>query len=765
MDKKSDEVSKYIPISNIKKIFDRWVIDRLDETIDPAVYKHSYQDAYIERLYPKRGLCSPIEYVGMTMHENLVVTLILMCEYIHNRNSFLLNNIHRPVIFDTTDKLYLSLTTINDLDVLTKDKGKKGLLDVIDFTSTAIGKRALKDTLLNPITDVKTLKSIYRSIEYMKDNVLLNEIIPCLKGTPDLERLFKKVYSKRLNPCEWPTVMMGLERVINLIGILSKDKNLNFLSERSIKNINSVYAFIKNRLNLNECSKYILDTIDGMLFKQGIYGEVDLSYRDYKNVYEVLHQQKQNIFAKIKQQYPDVKDDITKISYSKAIGYYISIPNKFSSLFKNTFTTKKVSKGASLQNDIIKNATSKILYEKKRLVDICRSTYIDFMSDISDRFFGIFNIVCKLIGNVDVLVSKTKLCTDYKYCRPTIKKEETSYFKSKHMRHAICERIDSKEKFISNDIDVDGDNSTLLYSINGSGKSVMLKMAGICVLLAQSGFYVPCKSFTYYPYRYFITKISLYDNMYYGNSTYKTEMLSLADMFRHMGKNTLLLADELCCGTETDSAVSIVGRSIYKMIKTKTSFIFTSHLHEVPNCVQYYIDRYGDDIHIDKDAENNEGTEKKSQKLPKSQTLQTLHIRHIKTTLTKEGDVIYMRKLSQGQGPQDYGIEIARHLHISTNDDTFIDDCHKFRNILKNRDKNMDSVDNTFLSTKTSKYNASLYIDRCERCGSTINLDVDHIDEQKNADDNGYLSDGEYKNRLSNLRVLCKKCHILRHNE
>ena len=61
--------------------------------------------------------------------------------------------------------------------------------------------------------------------------------------------------------------------------------------------------------------------------------------------------------------------------------------------------------------------------------------------------------------------------------------------------------------------------------------------------------------------------------------------------------------------------------------------------------------------------------------------------------------------------------------------------------------------------TKRSRYNYDVIMDECIKCGSTKNLETDHIRPQCNADERGYFSDGTYKNDKNNLQVLCNKCH------
>ena len=187
--------------------------------------------------------------------------------------------------------------------------------------------------------------------------------------------------------------------------------------------------------------------------------------------------------------------------------------------------------------------------------------------------------------------------------------------------------------------------------------------------------------------------------------------------------NSLILADELCSGTEINSALSILYSSIKILIEKKTNFIFTSHIHEI-------------------------------MEIPYIKNNDLLKIQHIKITIDNN-KIIFNRKLSDNSGPKIYGLEIAKTLNFPN---VFIKDAFNLRNsydiqLLQKNDVNI-------LSTKKSRYNSNLFVDSCYICNCSIqnHLEVHHINEQKNADDIGFINHF-HKNKKFNLIVLCNKCH------
>lgn len=121
--------------------------------------------------------------------------------------------------------------------------------------------------------------------------------------------------------------------------------------------------------------------------------------------------------------------------------------------------------------------------------------------------------------------------------------------------------------YVTNDIRLGKENSgtsdneefdgMLLYGTNAVGKTSLIKSIGISIIMAQAGLYVPCESLLFSPYHSIYTRILGNDNIFKGLSTFAVEMTELRTILRMADKNSLILGDELCSGTESDSALSI----------------------------------------------------------------------------------------------------------------------------------------------------------------------------------------------------------------
>ena len=140
-------------------------------------------------------------------------------------------------------------------------------------------------------------------------------------------------------------------------------------------------------------------------------------------------------------------------------------------------------------------------------------------------------------------------------------------------------------------------------------------------------------------------------------------MSELRNILKYSDKNSIVLGDELCSGTESVSGLSIFTASLERLHNNEVSSIFATHYHEL---LKY------DEI----------------------KNLNKLKINHMSVIYNKQTNkLIYDRKLKDGSGEMMYGIQVAQSLDL---DDEFIERCYNIRNKYnENDDSVMDS--NIFL--------------------------------------------------------------------
>ena len=125
-----------------------------------------------------------------------------------------------------------------------------------------------------------------------------------------------------------------------------------------------------------------------------------------------------------------------------------------------------------------------------------------------------------------------------------------------------------------------------------------------------------------------------------------------------------------------------------------------------------------------------------------------LTLKHMKVTYNQEKDaLVYDRKLMDGPGNSNYGLEVCRSLNMPID---FLENAYKIR-------KQIDPESKSILDQKTTKYSPNKIKGNCELCDSK-GMDIHHMQPQKDANNDGFINDF-HKNHRANLMNICKKCH------
>lgn len=696
-----------------------------NKIINKIFLKQSFQNEFLKKIFPNHGDISPIEYINLERYPNLIVSFIILFNFAYEHDEHIIDKIYKPSINNIEENLFLTYHTIDQLQINNVDSKNKSLFDIINFTNTKGGKRLLKQQLLSPFTNPDKMKYKYNDIELLLSNYELYE--KHLKNIADLDRLHKKLFLSKLQPNEFILLDASYRSVLEILKHKPLAKNIKSSSISKFQDMMKSYNTYFNKDILN---KFNIDNMDKPILNPSQDGNMDELSKKINDTWDKFHNYRHELSFLV-----DENDkDIIKWEKTKENGYYfVTTSKRFNTFLKDKkdykFETKIQTSSIKLTNFYIKELSDDIITFTNNLIEYNKSIYINFLKNITNEYQYILKNISSYISYLDVIVSNAKLATLYNYCKPIIENSAYSFIDAKNIRHPIIERIYEDEKFVGNDVYIGKEvNGMLIYGVNGSGKSALLKSIGLCTILAQCGFYVPASSFKFYPYNNIITKISMYDNIYKNQSTFACEMSDLRQMLEYGNEYTLILADELCSGTETFSAIALVSASIIQLSKCKANFIFTTHLHQL-------------------------------KEVELIQKLNNIKIFHLSIDI-KDGNIIYGREIKEGYGSDNYGIEIAKQLCVGNNE--FIKNAISIRRKITNKPEEI-------LTTKQSKYNKDVYMDKCGKCGvnysggSLTRLHTHHKEHQAWADKNNMIN-GYHKNRKSNLIVLCEKCHNEEHS-
>lgn len=717
------------------------LVHKLD--LVPDYKKLEYQTKFLKKVFiTTNNQISIIEYIGLNKYVHLIPYYICLLQFVYSHDTNIIKYLDIPKIMNTgasinNNVIYqLNLLSNNNLEMY--DNKFNSCLSVIDNTCTKMGYRALRDRLLFPITDVKELNRRYDLID--KLGPFEKEIKELLKNIIDIEKKHRKMCVGKLYPVEFANLFYSYQSIVKLLEFVTTKNIFSNLATTLLK-FKEYVSKITETFDIDIMSEIGKD-IELSFIKKGKSTELDEASVKVAKLNKFFNKLCERLSLSISNNKEVVKtvvkDDEYFLKCSEIKWNLIKKQVKEEPITVNKYEFSEFERSSDKKivrftNDVIRDHSEKLVdklnYLKTQVSDIYYSTLEKFISEYNQTFKEIVNC----ISEIDITYSSFVTSKKYGYCKPEIveKPDKSSYITIKDIRHPIIERINTSQQYVGNDINLES-NGMLIYGINSSGKSSLLKAIGCSVIFAQMGMYVPCTEFKFYPFNTILTKILISDNLFKNQSTFICEMLELKNMIDESSKNTLILCDELCSSTESLSGGSILSSSINELLKASANFILTSHIHSVLDITD----------------------------MKTSISQGKLKVFNFEVKV-KDDKFIHNRKLISGSGDSVYGLEIAKGMSFSRE---FISNCFKYRHELQNAITR--PMDENLLTLKKSRYNSSVYMDKCNRCGSVTDLHTHHIHEQNKANEMGFIDEiKNHKNVNFNLEVLCSKCHLHHHKE
>jgi DNA mismatch repair protein MutS len=647
---------------------------------------------------------------------------------------------------------------------------------------TTMGKRQFLYNLHYPITHKPSLQASYDITEHLLKNGSWQSLRVPLNTISDMEKLARKIIARRILPKNLTSLVEDLTNIEGLYAQTKADAVLarHMASARHMAKhatdldvaCRTIRADIQRVFNLEIC-RNLSDLNDiALIINKGVSKTIDelcqesMDGRDkLEAVCNYLSDQIQQCEKSTtkKTQYVRInetaKNNATIVGTSRRIALlknalgaskktsvtltYMSGYSKNTETFELDLTALDYTNSGGSKTDMIvtskqiRSITSENVEAKENLI---RETQLVFLTYIQDfaKFENDFQALIKYTTEIDMLQCKCFIAHKYNYCKPQIVAPEAgdkSAFSFRGIRHPLIEHLQTNELYVTNDMTLGTSaraadtsaadtsasacNGILLYGTNAVGKTSFIKSVGIAVIMAQAGLYVPCEVFAYNPYRNIFTRILGNDNLFKGLSTFAVEMTELRTIITMANQHSLVLGDELCSGTESDSALSIFTAGLEILHARESTFLFATHFHE--------INKYDEIANLTK-----------------------MKMMHMAVHYNKETNVlVYDRKLRDGPGESMYGLEVCKSLNLP---EAFLQRAHDIRMKYHPEKQNV-------LALSPSHFNARKLVGNCELCQKQKASEVHHLQHQKNANpDNAYIQ-SFHKNHVANLLNICEACH------
>ena len=246
-------------------------------TVQHRRFKIEFQNELFKRVFNTKSFLSPIEELNLEHFPLASESLAILIEFIFQHDYKIVEKINRPTILKNRNYLYLGNNAIEQLDIISKSD--YSVLNLIDKTSTPMGKRLLKSRLLNPIFNPEIINSRYDLVEKTKE--FIAHIDNKLKKIYDLERILRRIKLRKLNPMEINYLHTSIQATIDIVKIVKRNLiyDVNFTNTE----LQEIADRIENCFHLNISGKYSLNGIAENIFLRGVNLEIDKIEEQIKN--------------------------------------------------------------------------------------------------------------------------------------------------------------------------------------------------------------------------------------------------------------------------------------------------------------------------------------------------------------------------------------------------------------------------------------------------------------------------------------------------
>lgn len=638
-------------------------------------------------------------------------------------------NLHEHLAWNPESSVYMGNNTLSQLNYIGTGT-EQSVLSLFSKTLTSLGKRAMRERLLTPSSHPERIQELLNQVEYFY--TLSDETTKRVEGNlrliQDIARIHRKISMYSVTAAD----ILALDTSYGCIGELADILTNTCLAFRpsSLSEFKQYLGIFESHFDI-EKAKLALKQEDISFLPADKAPQVNSIEGKLQEIKTKVNEHMETL-----RQWVGLPPDALRLESQETSSYVITATKTTLGIVKRKLQSKpselhpfptitiheRKSTRGTIEIPLFETYHYQTFHLRNQLQQAMKQELPPVCNAVENP---IWNIVESWVAHVDVSLALAKVAKERGYTKPEILESQESGVCAFGLRHPLLESIQTRVEYVKHDVSLgfEKESGWLLYGMNASGKSSLMKAIGVNVLLAQAGSFVPATVFKLKPFQSILTRILNQDSIWAGLSSFAVEISELRDIFQRADQKSLVLGDELCSGTESISATSLVAAGIQHLHNKGSRFVFATHLHDV-------------------------------NKLPEISSLPQLGIWHLRVQHDVTTDrLIYDRTLHRGSGSTMYGLEVARAMHLPHD---ILKDAHMFRKKLLG--------ETSLEEASPSAWNPFVVRKECEICKHPMvrDLEVHHIQPRAEAID-GKLKDGTSMNNLRNLIVVCQGCHDKHH--
>ncbi|EMA08654.1 DNA mismatch repair protein MutS [Haloarcula vallismortis] len=538
--------------------------------------------------------------------------------------------------YDPREYMLLDAVAVESLELFERRSVRghenRTLVDTVDETACALGRRKLTDWLRRPLLDADRIEARHGAVaELQRDPATRESLADLLAEVYDLERLISRVSRGRANARDLRSLAATLSVVPDI-----RDQ----LADADARLLADLHATLDPLAETREEIEAAIRTdppqqvTEGGVISEGYDEELDRlrsteqSGKQWIDDLEASERERTGI-------------DSLKVGHNSVHGYYIEVTNaNLDSVPKDYQRRQTLKNSERYYTPELKEHEEEILRAESAADDLEYDLFCAVRDEVAGEAERVQALADRL-ARLDVLVSFAEVAAQYDYCRPTVGSDGIDITAG---RHPVVER--TEDAFVPNDthlgsgpVPESGDGSgdgvaaddiqpflAVVTGPNMSGKSTYMRQVALICLLAQAGGFVPAKAADLPILDRVFTRVGASDDIAGGRSTFMIEMTELATILDAATADSLVLLDEVGRGTSTADGLAI-ARAVTEFLHDEVGAytLFATHHHDLTA------------VAADLSGATN---------------------RHFETS-REDGDVAFDHELAPGPAAASYGVEVA----------------------------------------------------------------------------------------------------------